>query len=94
MDVQKMIRRWKRFRLKWLALARDYEGIGDEADADMFRKMAGELQARIDHVSAGKPPPVPDAPMCEFFLKTEEFHESLKMSDFKLRQRKFERKDA
>lgn len=92
----KMLHRWRTYRGKWLKLADDLESIGDE-DAEMFRKMAGELQARIDHVSAGKPPPLPDAPTCAFFIQTEAFHESLKMADFEARQRKFaraERKDA
>ena len=93
----KMLHRWKTYRGKWLSLADDLEAIGDP-DAEMFRKMAGELQARIEHVSAGKPPPVPDAPTCAFFVQTEAFHESLKMADFEARQRKFsraeQRKDA
>lgn len=95
MRFKKMVERWQRYRRNWLALADDLEAIGD-ADAEMFRKMAGELQARIDHVKANKPPPVPDAPTCAFFVQTEAFHESLKMADFEARQRKFsgaERKD-
>lgn len=93
MNIPKMLARWKQYRRKWLALADDLEAIGD-SDCDMFRKMAGELKQRIDHVAGGKPPPVPDAPMCEFFIQTEAFHESLRIADWNARQRRWERKDA
>jgi len=88
-----MIRRWTHYRRKWLRFADDLEEFGDD-DAELFRNMAGDIQRRIEHVKAGKPPPLPDAPACEFFLRTAEFHENLKLLDWNMRQARLMRAEA